>query len=540
MREPSAATNAQTPEQIAAVIEAYLTDFPAAVLSEDGKVLFDFRTARYSLSSEHNRCTLHLWDEGSNLVRRVSAAVPRAKLLRLTTSRFGQTRPATLELAGDRDRRTPSAREATRERYVKLLERALTRHYADEGWLPEAFRTAMDLEKSFGPAYARGLLSRAGQSFAVIGVNQEESSVTIDGILTFGLLWLTHVRESSKRQVAGLKLVLPAGSAALTLARMAWLRDPRQFELLEFVERDEILEPRDATDQGNLATRLQHAPNLQNAKARFAAEAAQVLALIAPASQSRIVEHLRSATELAFLVHGLEFARVRMTASANSFNRVGEITFGAGVRETPLNADTEPMLRELAAGLLERRSPAGDRRDPLFRMQPERWLESNLRRDLPLVDRSLEPEPVYAQVPAFGAVAQGADKGGFDRGMLDLLAADQSGRLTVLEVKAEEDPQLALQGLDYWIRVRWHHAQAADARTGLGAFQSHGYFPGVRLSPLPPRLLLIAPALRIHPATELILRYFDPAVEWALIALDERWRQQIKPVWRKRSSDLSL
>ena len=140
----------QTPEQIAAELEGYLSEFPHAVVSEDGKVLFDLRDAKYSLSTEHNRCTLHLWNDETNLVRRISAAVPRGKLLRLTTHRFGQTRPATLEFSAEKDRRSPSTREATRTRYLKLLERALTRHFEGEGWHPESFRTAMDLEKSFG------------------------------------------------------------------------------------------------------------------------------------------------------------------------------------------------------------------------------------------------------------------------------------------------------------------------------------------------------------------------------------------------------
>ena len=40
---------------------------------EDGKVLFDMREAKYRLATEHGRCTLHLWSEERNVVRRVSA-----------------------------------------------------------------------------------------------------------------------------------------------------------------------------------------------------------------------------------------------------------------------------------------------------------------------------------------------------------------------------------------------------------------------------------------------------------------------------------
>jgi hypothetical protein len=67
----------------------------------------------------------------------------------------------------------------------------------------------------------------------------------------------------------------------------------------------------------------------------------------------------------------------------------------------------------------------------------------------------------------------------------------------------------------------------------MGEFQRHGYFREVELSPLEPRLFLVAPALRIHPATEVVLRYLSPRVPWELLALDERWRQQVRVVWRR-------
>ena len=56
----------------------------------------------------------------------------------------------------------------------------------------------MDLERSFGPAYARGVLvHKVTHAWAVIGVNQEETQATVDGILTLGILWLAHCRENA-------------------------------------------------------------------------------------------------------------------------------------------------------------------------------------------------------------------------------------------------------------------------------------------------------------------------------------------------------
>ncbi len=523
----------QTVEQVAAALETFLAEHPKAIVLEDGKALFDMRDARYSLATEHGRCTLHLWSEDRNLVRRVSGTVLRNGVLRLSTLRFGQTKPQTLEFAADlavgKDRRTPSTREATRVKYLRVLERVLVRSFPE--WKPDSFRTAMDLEKSFGPAYARGSLVQGQKAWAVIAVNEEETQATIDGILTLGILWLQHCRESGsgRRFYHGLRLIVPRGTFLVTLSRLAWLNtNAAQWELWELDQTTEELEQRDAADHGNLTTRLMHAPNMTTAQERFSESATHVMALVPEPMREVVEQRIRSGTEMAFLLHGLEFARVRMGYAGSSFNRAQEIMFGAGANETPLTKENENELRELVARLFARRAAGGDKRDPLYRMQPERWLESVLRRDIEPLDAHLDTAHVYTQVPAFAAA---------DRGMLDLLGVTGDGRLAVIELKADEDLHLALQGLDYWIRVRWHHLQNPDQMTGLGEFQRHGYFGGVRLSAEAPKLYLVAPALRVHPATEVVLRYLSPRVEWMLVALDERWRTKVKAVWRKRSGD---
>ncbi len=301
-----------------------------------------------------------------------------------------------------------------------------------------------------------------------------------------------------------------------------------RWELWELDERAEEMLEREAADHGNITTRLLHAPNEQATRERFAESTARVLALLPPAMVPVVEQKVRTGGELAFLLYGLEFARIRQGYVGESFNRQQEITVGAGADETPLTDATEPQLREMLRHLFLRREPNGSQHDPLFRMQPERWLESMLRRDVALLDAHLDAAHVYTQVPAFAAG---------DRGMLDLLGVTHDGRLAVIELKAEEDLHLALQGLDYWVRVRSHHLENPDRSSGLGEFQRHGYFPGVRLSPAPPRLYLVAPALRVHPATEIVLRHLSPQVEWTLVALDERWRRHLKVIWRKRSGD---
>jgi hypothetical protein len=271
---------AQTAVQIATAIEEFFADHPEAAVLEDGKILFALTgpsSAKYTLTTEHERCTLHLWSEERNLVRRVVSSAQRNGTLRLATLRFGQAKTRLLELVGSRERRSPTTRDAARALYVQVLERVLARQFAE--WKPELFRTAMDLERSFGPAYARGVLLRGNaakgnQAWAVIGVNQQESAAVIDGVLTLGILWLHHCREQAggRRLFQGLKVIVPQGMAMLTLSRLAWLNpEAAQWELWELDQRAEELTARDADDQGNLRTRLVHHPNQAAAAERFAA-----------------------------------------------------------------------------------------------------------------------------------------------------------------------------------------------------------------------------------------------------------------------------
>ena len=189
------------------------------------------------------------------------------------------------------------------------------------------------------------------------------------------------------------------------------------------------------------------------------------------------------------------------------------------------------MLFRSLERLFRSRHADGAHTDPLFRMAPERWLESRLRASLPELVPELRGDLLYTQVPALSSG---------DRGMLDLLTLDRNGRLVVLELKAGEDLHLPLQALDYWIRVRALNADrqpAPPAAAPLSAFERNGYFAGAEVSPLAPRLILAAPALRIHPANETVLRYLSPQIEWELLALTEHWRRELKIVFRKRSTD---
>ena len=625
----------ETPEALAERLRAFLEAHANGAVLEDGKPLFELATTQHKVTADHGRCTLLLWSGERNLVRTVVAASERNGCLRLTTKRLGQVQTKMLVIASEAPQRVAGRREPARKGYLRLLQRVLARTFPE--YQAEGFRAAMDLERSFGAAYARGSLVRGNEAWAVIGVGAAESQSITDGILTLGILWLHHCRERSdgRQLYKGLRVVVPRGAATLTLARMPWLNSSAaQWELFELEEKTEELTARDPADQGNLRNRLVHQPDLRAAQERFAAAIDEVMSLVPPGEAHRVEQRLRSSSELAFLLHGFAFAHARVSFAPASFAHTLEVTVGVGAGETLLTPERREDIRGLVAELFLRRNPnatqggrklrpqgpgrgigaftgrpahgrlgsggTGEaqcgsgigrlemreralaaRQDPLFRASPERWLESVLRENLAPLTRSLAPVPggrrtsadrfanevdpdtignreaeadggvrwgsqrrglgetpmiprfdprfVYAQVPAIA--------GAGDRGMLDLLGMTEDGRLAVLEIKASDDLQLALQGLDYWIRVRHHCAETMNAGTdrmpGPNDLQRHGYFRDVQLSPLPPRLYLVAPALQIHPATETVLRYLSPRVEWTLLALDERWRQEVRVVWRK-------
>jgi hypothetical protein len=204
-------------------------------------------------------------------------------------------------------------------------------------------------------------------------------------------------------------------------------------------------------------------------------------------------------------VRGIEFAELQD----------GAMRFGLADKQAASERH-RPEIEQLAAALHRARAAgAPDREHPFYRQFPEAWLESQARAEIETIDATLLREPIYGQVPAFA---------GGERGILDLLAVDHSGRLAVVELKASADLHLPLQALDYWMRVKWH--------LDRGEFRSFGYFPGIELRPEAPRLLLVSPALEFHPTSETILDLFAPQIQVERIGLGLEWRKGLQVVFR--------
>ena len=183
-----------------------------------------------------------------------------------------------------------------------------------------------------------------------------------------------------------------------------------------------------------------------------------------------------------------------------------------------MNEENFAQLATLVRQLQQHRyAQAADRRHPFYRLRAEAWLESLLRRDIRVLDAGLDERFVYSQIPAWRAD---------ERSVLDLLTVTHAGRLAVIEIKAAEDDQLPLQGLDYWLRV-----EQARAR---GEFAQRGLFAGIELAAQPPLLYLVAPRLRFHRSFSTIAQCIAPEIEAYRLGINANWRAGVRVHTRER------
>jgi len=476
-------------------IERFIAACREPALCEPGEESLSITPNNLVLETRSGILTLQAWDDRRNLARRVTAIdrQTRGKLV-LRIERFGK-RTGTLSLIDLRAAKNQNVTlRSGRLEFRELFRRFLRRQFPASKIVE--LTTEADLEHSLSPAYPRALLRQGSSAWAAIGAGPD--AFHSDSVLTFGLIWLDYVRRREPDLVVhGLILYLPAGREKTTCLRLLFL-DLKVAQYQAFVYTEEGLEQGiDLHDYGNLDTRL------EPCRRRLPSELDSVLEPIGKIPGVEIID--RSGGELSLRVFGLEFARTKD----------GTILAGLQSRRAISSSNAGELL-QLASELTRLRSPnAPDRQNPLYLRNPEAWIESQVRNRIEQVDARLLASPIYGQVPAFAAT---------DRGILDLLAVDRHGRLTVLELKASEDIHLPLQALDYWLRVKWHLERRE--------FSANGYFPGIELHSDAPRLLLISPALDYHPSNECVLRYLSPAIEIERVGLSLEWHWGLKVMFR--------
>jgi len=490
--------------EFATELQASIQKFTASgvvEVRENGGCVAPFSGMSWEVRGSGEKPLLHLWSEQFNLTRRVLAITDHSEQrLALAVERFGRTKPDRLEFIRREFER--GARELSREEFRDRLTRLLAEQFPDETL--ESLVTSPDLEHSLSGNYARGLLRRGSAHVAVLAVPGGESSDVADNSLTFALLWLRRARESSCRGViTGVRIILPKNACGTVAHRLAALDPQLGVELYEHHSALNILEKIDPRRAGNLDTWLvpqREAETLLN-QARPA-----LAAIIALAPQAITLHPTAQSREVWLRFRGLPFAR---------WND-GRVFFGINDAREELTPASRHTLERFLHDLEVHRHPlASDTRHSLYRVQPERWLESIVREDVTRIDATLDQRFVYAQVFA---------KAGGEHGILDLLTVTRSGRLAVIELKASEHIHLPLQAADYWLRVRRHLQSGEIAR--------YGCFQGVALQQASPLVYLVAPALRFHPTTDALLKYLSPELEIVRVGLAESWRRGLRVVMR--------
>src|SRR6202043_3703403 len=134
----------------------------------------------------------------------------------------------------------------------------------------------------------------------------------------------------------------------------------------------------DTGDRGNLATRLVHSIDEGLVRERFAESMARIRGIL---PQSEVV--VLSPALISFRRHGLEFAQARIAHDPTTFQSTAEIAFGFGAEERVLNPENEMDFADLVRLAAAVRCKDGPKNHALWRMHPERWLESLGAGDVP-------------------------------------------------------------------------------------------------------------------------------------------------------------
>jgi hypothetical protein len=494
--------------EFAAELEASLKEFSASglvELRENGGRAAPLEGLSWEVRGHGEKPLLHIWSECFNLTRRVLAITDHSEQrLALAVERFGRLKPDRLEFIRTDFQR--HARDISRQEFCENLKTILAQQFPDE--ILESLVISEDLEHSLPGTCARGVLRRGSAHTAVMAVSENESPDTIGKILTFGLLWLDRLRSASRIRgsIGGLRLILPAASVRAVAHSCDALASNQNIQLFAWDTRTDVLEEINIAQAGNIDSWLVPHREFQE----LLDHANNALAPIVALAPRAITLHPSQARTVVLRFRGLQFA---YWDNGQLFLTTNDARHSTGrlIHGDPRSVFA-PKLQELE---IHRHPLASDTRHALYRAQPERWLETLVREDVTRIDACLDTKFVYAQVFA---------NSGGAHGILDILCATRSGRLAILELKASEHIHLPLQAAEYWLRIQRHLQQ--------GDFQRYGYFPGVELQKAPPLVYLVAPALRFHPTTDVLLRYLARDMEVLRIGLAESWRRGLRVVQR--------
>jgi len=482
------------------VVERFIATAAQPAVLDPGEEPLALAGQNWDISEWNGRLVLQAWDTNRNLVRKITGIKEqRRDRISLITERFpktpGEMQIADLAAAGGVELRRKTSRVAFRDRFRLML----AREFPD--WRTEDVSSDANLEQSLSPSYVRAYLRRGSgaSSFGIAVIAAPPDTADCSAVVPFGLIWLDYLRRREKGlSVNRLLLYVPRDHERATALRAA-LIDPAAIacELFVYDECD-CAGAIDFADAGNIESTLPPCrrplqPNLESVDL--------------PDLPAHVDQVEQSDGSVSLRVHGLEFGR---SAGGRLFCGIG--------KKRPCSVAT---LAKMADEIIRLRNDAAeDRQHPLYSQVPEGWLEAQVRANPRVIDASLRPAPIYGQVPIFS---------GPERGIIDLLGIDDTGRLTVIELKTTADLQLPFQAVDYWLRVRKHLA--------AGDFERLGYFPGMTIRRDAPRILLVAPSLEFHSTTETMIGSLVPHIDFTRVGLAANWRSGLRVMFRLRGAE---
>jgi hypothetical protein len=413
----------------------------------------------------------------------------------------------TLEIRSARETHCLNHVKVSRRRFQAYVEELILKNFPKSRILRSTLHS--DLEHSLSGKYVRLLFCSGRTQWAALAVSPWEDQTTVDGILSSGLVWRELLRSQAAQPGGKLLMIVPAERSLVVKSRLRLIRGAgTHIHLLDMDTKKDALLFSDLTDSGNIDTALTQVYSLWVRNDYAQTNNFKHIIDLAPQEIGPVVQ--ADSNKISFRIRGLEFAQLHL-------GRGDRLTFGVGKQRpvhTPLDwQELEELVNQI---LRQRKAACKDKHNVLFRLQSERWLESLILQDIRVIDSNLDPEFAYPQVPAFLAG---------DRGMIDILGVTRQGTLAVMELKVSEDIELPMQGLDYWLRVRWHQQRSE--------FSRKGYFPGTEISPEPPLLYFVCPQFCYHNSFPQIIQHIDTSVPMIQVGINENWRAGIQVVMRR-------
>jgi hypothetical protein len=347
---------------------------------------------------------------------------------------------------------------------------------------------------------------RARDKSAVGVMYDVTAALTHETILTTAIKWLDKIRIRKKDPITEIWITAEKRQAANLQKLLALLR-PAVVGSISIVE---IVRSGEAPSAG--VRRQLSIPELWREKPKKLSIPSEII-------QSRtargIIDLSPDAIDVVFSkqgetlrYNGLPFARVRRLMGSE------RAWFGVERARRPLTRGNWPALGQLIRDLsVSRGASSVNRRNELFRLAPEAWLESILRRNIKLLDANLELAPIYNQFRSSN------DK-------IDLLAIRRDGRLVVIELKTSPDRESVFQAADYWRKI--------ELQRRRGVLREARLFGDKEIIDKPLLVYMVAPALSFHRDWEYFARLLSPEIELWRWELHEDWRREVKVIARFR------